>query len=84
MDKLKEYLKNNSEFYLFEEYDEEIGKKVYQYLIAGKFREFTYDSSYYNINQEELDEEYLIKIAFDKIIKYYGERKIKELFFFKS
>jgi hypothetical protein len=81
MEKLKEILLEKSNFYVFEDYDEEIGSKVYQYLITGKLFNITYDCSYYSLIKEEINKNYLIDLAHKIIINQLGEKKLLEIIF---
>jgi hypothetical protein len=55
MEKLKEILLEKSNFYVFEDYDEEIDSKVYQYLITGEIFKINYQTSYYSLIKEEIN-----------------------------
>ena len=81
MEKLKEILLEKSNFYVFEDYDEEIDSKVYQYLITGEIFKINYQTSYYSLIKEEINKNYLIDLAQKIIINQLGEKKLLELLF---
>jgi hypothetical protein len=81
MEKLEDFLLQKSNFYLCEDYDEEIGCKVYQYLITGEIFKINYQTSYYSLIKEEINKNYLIDLAQKIIINQLGEKKLLELLF---